>query len=342
MIKEAIQKVVTGQNLTFEEAEKVMDEIMSGEASQIQMSAYLTALSLKGETIDEITASASGMRKHCIRLLHDMEVLEIVGTGGDKSNSFNISTTSALVVSAAGIPVAKHGNRAASSKCGAADVLEALGVNISVTPAKSKELLEKINICFLFAQNYHIAMKYVAPVRKELGIRTVFNILGPLSNPAGANMQLLGVYDEELIEPMAQVLALLGVKNAMVVYGQDGLDEISMSAPTSVCEVRDGNFKKYVIEPEQFGMSRCKKEDLIGGTPEENAQITRAILKGEKGPKTDAVILNSAAALYVADPDLTLAGAVSKAREILESGKALEQLENFISLSNEEERAVNE
>ena len=243
MIKEAIQKVVTGQNLNFEEAEKVMDEIMSGEASQIQMSAYLTALSLKGETIDEITASASGMRKHCIRLLHDMEVLEIVGTGGDKSNSFNISTTSALVVSAAGIPVAKHGNRAASSKCGAADVLEALGVNISVTPAKSKEVLEKINICFLFAQNYHIAMKYVAPVRKELGIRTVFNILGPLSNPAGANMQLLGVYDEELIEPMAQVLALLGVKNAMVVYGQDGLDEISMSAPTSVCEVRDGNFK---------------------------------------------------------------------------------------------------
>lgn len=335
MIKEAIQKVVTGENLTFDEAEKVMDEIMSGEASQIQMSAYLTALSLKGETIDEITASASGMRKHCIRLLHDMDVLEIVGTGGDKSNSFNISTTSAIVVSAAGIPVAKHGNRAASSKCGAADVLEALGVNITIPPEKSTQLLEKIGICFLFAQNYHIAMKYVAPVRKELGIRTVFNILGPLSNPAGANMQLLGVYDEELVEPMAQVLSQLGVKNAMVVYGTDGLDEISMSAPTVVCEVRNGSFKKYTIEPEQFGMTRCKKEDLVGGTPEENAKITRAILSGEKGPKTDAVILNSAAALYIANPALTLEEAVEKVREIIDSGRALEQLENFIKMSRE-------
>ena len=335
MIKEAIQKVVTGQNLSFEEAETVMDEIMSGEASQIQMSAYLTALSLKGETIEEITASASGMRNHCIRLLHDMDVLEIVGTGGDKSNSFNISTTSALVVSAAGVPVAKHGNRAASSKCGAADVLEALGVNITISPEKSKELLEKIGICFLFAQNYHIAMKYVAPVRKELGIRTVFNILGPLSNPAGANMQLLGVYDEELVEPMAQVLSQLGVNNAMVVYGMDGLDEISMSAPTRVCEVRNGEFKKYTIEPEQFGMTKCKKEDLVGGTPEENAGITRAILSGEKGPKTDAVILNSAAALYIADSSLTLEGAVAKVREIIDSGKALEQLDRFVALSNE-------
>ncbi len=335
MIKEAIQKVVTGQNLTFDEAEQVMDEIMGGEASQIQMSAYLTALSLKGETIDEITASASGMRRHCIRLLHDMDVLEIVGTGGDKSNSFNISTTSALVVSAAGVPVAKHGNRAASSKCGAADVLEALGVDITIPPEKSTQLLEKIGICFLFAQNYHIAMKYVAPVRKELGIRTVFNILGPLSNPAGANMQLLGVYEEELVEPMAHVLSQLGVKNAMVVYGTDGLDEISMSAPTSVCEVRNGSFRKYVIEPEQFGMKKCRKEELTGGTPEENAKITRAILNGEKGPKTDAVILNSAAALYVADPDLTMEEAVKKVKEVIDSGKASEQLENFIRMSKE-------
>lgn len=335
MIKEAIQKVVTGQNLTFEEAEQVMDEIMSGEASQIQMSAYLTALSLKGETIDEITASASGMRRHCIRLLHDMDVLEIVGTGGDKSNSFNISTTSALVVSAAGVPVAKHGNRAASSKCGAADVLEALGVDITIPPEKSTQLLEKIGICFLFAQNYHIAMKYVAPVRKELGIRTVFNILGPLSNPAGANMQLLGVYEEELVEPMAHVLSQLGVKHAMVVYGTDGLDEISMSAPTSVCEVRNGNFKKYTIEPEQFGMKKCRKEDLTGGTPEENAKITRAILSGAKGPKTDAVVLNSAAALYVANPALTLEEAVEKVKEVIDSGKALERLENFIRMSKE-------
>ena len=334
MIKEAIQKAVTPKNLTFAEAEAVMDEIMSGQASQIQMSAYLTALSLKGETIEEITASAAGMRKHCIRLLHDMDVLEIVGTGGDKSNSFNISTTSALVVSAAGIPVAKHGNRAASSKCGAADVLEALGVNISIEPEKSKEILEKIGICFLFAQNYHIAMKYVAPVRKELGIRTVFNVLGPLSNPAGANMQLLGVYEEEMVEPMAKVLSQLGVKSAMVVYGMDGLDEISMSAPTNVCEVRDGVFKKYMIEPEMFGFARCRKEDLLGGTPEENAQITKEILSGCKGPKTDAVILNSAAALYVAGAAETMVAAVGKAREIVESKKGLEQLERFAELSN--------
>lgn len=333
MIKEAIQKAVTGKNLSYEEAETVMDEIMGGEASQIQMSAYLTALSLKGETIEEITASAAGMRKHCIRLLHDMDVLEIVGTGGDKSNSFNISTTSALVVSAAGIPIAKHGNRAASSKCGAADVLEALGVNITLPPEKSKELLESIGICFLFAQNYHIAMKYVAPVRKELGIRTVFNILGPLSNPAGANMQLLGVYDEELVEPMAQVLSNLGVKNAMVVYGQDGLDEISMSAPTTVCEVRDGVFSKYVIEPEQFGMEKCRKEELLGGTPEENARITRAVLGGEKGAKRNAVLLNSAAGLYIARPELTLMEAVELAKETIDSKKALEQLERFTRLS---------
>lgn len=333
MIKEAIRKVVSGQDLMYDEAEKVMDEIMGGEASQIQMAAYLTALSLKGETIDEITASAAGMREHCIRLLHEMEVLEIVGTGGDRSNSFNISTASAIVVSAAGVPVAKHGNRAASSMCGAADVLEALGVDITIPPEKSKQILEKIGICFLFAQNYHIAMKYVAPVRRELGIRTVFNILGPLSNPAGANMQLLGVYDGELVEPMAQVLSRLGVKNAMVVYGMDGLDEISVSAPTSVCEVRNGRFRNYILEPERFGMTKCSKSDLTGGTPEENARIIRAILNGEKGPKTDAVILNSAAALYVANPAMTLEEAVDEAKEILAGGKALAQLERFIKMS---------
>ncbi len=333
MIKEAIRKVVSGQDLMYDEAEKVMDEIMGGEASQIQMAAYLTALSLKGETIDEITASAAGMREHCIRLLHEMEVLEIVGTGGDRSNSFNISTASAIVVSAAGVPVAKHGNRAASSMCGAADVLEALGVDITIPPEKSKQILEKIGICFLFAQNYHIAMKYVAPVRRELGIRTVFNILGPLSNPAGANMQLLGVYDGELVEPMAQVLSRLGVKNAMVVYGMDGLDEISVSAPTSVCEVRNGRFRNYILEPERFGMTKCSKSDLTGGTPEENARIIRAILNGEKGPKTDAVILNSAAALYVANPAMTLEEAVDEVKEILAGGKALAQLERFIKMS---------
>lgn len=334
MIKEAIVKLSKGENLSYEMAEAVMDEIMSGEASQVQMSAFLVAMSMKGETIEEITACAAGMRKHCVKLLHDMDVLEIVGTGGDGANSFNISTTSSLVISAAGVPVAKHGNRAASSKCGAADVLEALGVNITVPPERSTELLEKINLCFLFAQNYHIAMKYVAPVRRELSIRTIFNILGPLANPAGANMQLLGVYDESLVEPLAHVLANLGVKSAMVVYGQDGLDEISVSAPTTVCEVRDGKFESYVITPEQFGLSRYSKEELVGGTPAENAAITRAILSGEKGAKRDAVVLNSAAALHVAREDLTLEEAVKTVQDIIDSGKAMEQLNRFIELSN--------
>ena len=287
MIKEAIIKLSQKQDLTYEEAEQVMNEIMEGQATDVQKSAYLTALSMKGETIDEITASAAGMRAHCIKLLHNMDVLEIVGTGGDGANSFNISTTSAMVIAAAGVPVAKHGNRAASSKSGAADVLEALGVKIDLPPERSAELLKEIQICFLFAQNYHIAMKYVAPIRKELGIRTVFNILGPLSNPAGANMELMGVYEQELVEPLAQVMAKLGVVRGMVVYGQDKLDEISMSAPTSVCEIRDGWFQSYEITPEQFGYTRCSKEELAGGTPEENAEITKAILRGEeRGAKT--------------------------------------------------------
>ncbi|MDR1250397.1 MAG: anthranilate phosphoribosyltransferase [Treponema sp.] len=339
MIREAIAKAAARENLDYAMAEAVMDEIMGGKASDIQMAAYLAAMAAKGETIEEISASAAGMRKHCIRILHDMDVLEIVGTGGDKSNSFNISTTSSLVISAAGIPVAKHGNRAASSKSGAADVLEALGVDISVSPERSLKLLKTIGLCFLFAQNYHLSMKYVAPVRKELGIRTIFNILGPLVNPAGANMELLGVYDQELTEPMARVLANLGVKNALVVYGQDGLDEISMSAPTSLCEVRpdpSGSgriFTSYVIEPEQFGFRRCAKNDLVGGTPAENAAISRAILSGGTGPKRDAVLLNSAAAIHVAKPELSIADAVVVAKETIDSGRALEQLERFISLS---------
>lgn len=336
MIKEAIVKAVAKQNLTFKESETVIDEIMSGQASQIQMSAFLTAMSVKKETIEEITGAAAGMRKHCIKLLNDMDILEIVGTGGDKSNSFNISTTSAFVVSAAGIPVAKHGNRAASSKCGAADVLEALGAKITISPEKSKQILDKINFCFLFAQNYHIAMKYVAPVRKELGIRTIFNILGPLVNPAGASMQLLGVYDKDLIEPMAHVLSNLGVKSAMVVYGTDGLDEISASSVTKVCEVVNGNYKTYELEPEQFGMKKCKKEDLLGGTPQENAKITRDILSGVKGAKTDAVILNSAAAIHVAKPEISISDAINIAKELIDNGKALNQLEMYVKLSNEE------
>ena len=334
MIREAIMKVVNKENLTFEEAEQVMDEIMGGEASQIQMSAFLTALAMKGETIDEITACAAGMRRHCLKLLQDRDVLEIVGTGGDHANSFNISTTSSIVVSAAGIPVAKHGNRAASSKSGAADVLEALGVNITLEPEKSRRILDEINLCFLFAQNYHIAMKYVAPVRRELGIRTVFNVLGPLANPAGANMELMGVYNEALVKPLAQVLANLGVKKAMVVFGQDGLDEISMSAPTTVCELRNGTFKDYVLTPEDLGMTRCRKEDLAGGTPAENAQITRDILNGAKGPKTDAVLFNSAAAVYLAKDGIAMQEALEEVREVIASGKAAKQLEAFAILSN--------
>ena len=336
MIKEAIVKLSKKEDLTYQEAETVMDEIMSGQATAVQMSSYLTALSMKGETIDEITASAAGMRAHCIKLLHDLDVLEIVGTGGDGANSFNISTTSSLVIAAGGVPVAKHGNRAASSKSGAADVLEALGVNITIPPKKSAELLKKINICFLFAQNYHIAMKYVAPIRKELGIRTVFNILGPLSNPAGANMELMGVFDQALVEPLAQVMAKLGVTKGMVVFGQDKLDEISMSAPTSVCEIKDGWFQSYEITPEQFGYERCSKDDLAGGTPAENAEITKAILRGEeKGPKCQAVCLNAGAALYIAGKAETMEVGVRMAEELIDSGAALKKLDEFIACSNE-------
>ena len=334
MIREAIIKLSQKQDLTYEEAEQVMNEIMEGEATDVQKSSYLTALSMKGETIDEITASAAGMRAHCIKLLHNMDVLEIVGTGGDGANSFNISTTSAMVIAAAGVPVAKHGNRAASSKSGAADVLEALGVKIDLPPERSAELLKEIQICFLFAQNYHIAMKYVAPIRKELGIRTVFNILGPLSNPAGANMELMGVYEQELVEPLAQVMAKLGVVRGMVVYGQDKLDEISMSAPTSVCEIRDGWFQSYEITPEQFGYTRCSKEDLVGGTPEENAEITKAILRGEeRGGKRCAVCLNAGAAIYIAGKAQSMEEGVRMAEQIIDDGRALKKLEQFVEES---------
>jgi anthranilate phosphoribosyltransferase len=334
MIREAIIKAAARENLDFRVAEEVMDEIMGGRASDIQMAAFLTAMAVKGETIEEISGSAAGMRKHCVRILHDMDVLEIVGTGGDKSNSFNISTTSSIVISAAGIPVAKHGNRAASSKSGAADVLESLGVNIGASPETSLAMLKNIGLCFLFAQNYHISMKYVAPVRKELGIRTIFNILGPLVNPAGANMELLGVYSEDLVEPLAQVLRNLGVKSGMVVYGRDGLDEISMSAPTVVCEFAHGEKPlTYTITPEEFGFSRCKKEDLAGGAPEENAGITRGILRGAKGPKREAVLLNSGAAIHIARPELSMKDGIKLAAEAIDSGKALVQLEKFVELS---------
>ncbi len=334
MIKDAIFKLMNKENLTAEMAYDVMNKIMSGEVSHIQIGSYLTALAMKGETIEEIVSSARSMRSHATKLLNDMDVLEIVGTGGDKSNSFNISTTSAIVLASAGVSVAKHGNRAASSKCGAADVLEALGVKIDLPPEKSMAMLNEIGICFLFAPIYHSAMKNVAPVRKELGIRTIFNILGPLSNPLGASMQLMGVYDESLVEPLAEVLTKLGVKRGMVVYGTDELDEISISAPTKVCEIRDGWFKSYEINPFDFGYYLYDKSDLLGGTAEENAKITREILSGKQGAKRDAVVLNSAAALYIKRDDLTLKTAVAEIEKIIDSGKAMAKLEEFIAVSN--------
>ena len=334
MIKEAIEKVVSKQDLTYDEAYTVMNEIMNGETSQVQNAAYLAALSTKSakaETIDEISGSAAAMRDHALQVEHDMDVLEIVGTGGDHAGSINISTTAAFLIAAAGIKVAKHGNRAASSKSGAADCLEALGINISLLPEKCVELLKEINICFLFAQKYHASMKYVGAVRKELGIRTVFNILGPLTNPAHPTTMLLGVYDEYLLDPLAQVLMSLGVKRGMVIYGQDCLDEISLSAPTSVCEFQDGWFKRYVIQPEDFGFTRCKKDDIKGGTPEENAAITRAILAGqEQGPKRDIVLLNAGAAIYLGGKAASIADGIDVVRSLIANGAGLRKVEEFV------------
>lgn len=334
MIKEAIAQLVKREDLTSEVMEQVMEEIMTGEATDAQKASFLTALSMKDETIDEITSAAKVLRSHCERFLNDMDVLEIVGTGGDGSNTINISTLSSVVVSAAGIPVAKHGNRAASSKCGTADCLEALGVKIDCAPARSAQILKDINLCFLFAQKYHPAMRFVGAVRKEMGIRTLFNVLGPLANPAGATMQLFGVYSEELVEPLAHVLRNLGVKRAMVVYGRDSMDEISLSAETKVCEFKNDEFKSYVIKPEDLGLTRCNKEDLVGGTPQENAAIVNDILGGAKGPKTDVVLLNAGAAIYLASDGITLKDGIEKAREIIVSGKAKKQLKEFIEETN--------
>lgn len=336
IIEQAILKLSQREDIDYQMAKEVMDEIMSGNASDIQISSYLTALTIKGETIDEITASASSMREYCVRLLHDKEVLEIVGTGGDHSNSFNISTTSAIVIASSGVHVAKHGNRAASSMSGSADVLEALGVNIMSSPERSKEILDEVGICFLFAQKYHLAMKYVAKIRKELKFRTIFNILGPLSNPAGATMQVMGVYDESLVKPLAKVLCNLGVKRAMVVYGQDKLDEISMCAKTTVCEVKDGTYTHYEIEPEDFGYQTCQKDALLGGSPGVNASIALSVLNGEPGSCRQAVCLNAGAGLYVAGKTDTLEAGVRLAEQLIDSNSAFLKLQQFIKATNEE------
>lgn len=342
MIKEAIVKIVNKEDLTYDEAYTVMNEIMSGQTSETQNAAFLAALSTKSaraETTDEIAGCAAAMRAHATRVETGMELFEIVGTGGDHAQSFNISTTAALVA-AAGMKVAKHGNRAASSQCGTADCLEALGVNIHQNPKKCLELLNEAGMCFFFAQEYHTSMKYVGAIRKELGFRTVFNILGPLTNPGTPTMQLLGVYDEYLVEPLAQVLLDLGIRRGMVVYGQDKLDEISMSAATTVCEIRDGWFRTFVLTPEEFGFERCSKEDLKGGTPKENAEITLAILKGEKGPKRNAVLLNAGAALYIGEKADSIKAGIALAEELIDSGKALDTLQKLIEGSNRGEGCV--
>lgn len=341
MIKEAIVKIVNKEDLSYDEAYTVMNEIMSGKTTPTQNSAFLAALSTKStraETISEIAGCAAAMRDHAVKLETGMDLFEIVGTGGDNSQSFNISTTSALVAAAGGMKVAKHGNRAASSKCGTADCLEALGVNIEQSPDRCIELLNEVGMCFFFAQKYHTSMKYVGAIRKELGFRTVFNILGPLTNPGSPKMQLLGVYDEYLAEPLAQVLINLGVRRGMVVYGQDKLDEISLSAPTTVCEFKDGWFKSYTIKPEDFGFNSCSRQELVGGTPQENAAITRAILQGkEKGAKRNTVLLNAGAALYIGGKADSFNEGVQLAAQLIDSGRALATLEKFIEVSNRPE-----
>lgn len=341
MIKEAIVKIVNKEDLSYDEAYTVMNEIMSGKTTPTQNSAFLAALSTKStraETISEIAGCAAAMRDHAVKLETGMDLFEIVGTGGDNSQSFNISTTSALVAAAGGMKVAKHGNRAASSKCGTADCLEALGVNIEQSPDRCIELLNEVGMCFFFAQKYHTSMKYVGAIRKELGFRTVFNILGPLTNPGSPKMQLLGVYDEYLVEPLAQVLINLGVRRGMVVYGQDKLDEISLSAPTTVCEFKDGWFKSYTIKPEDFGFNSCSKHELVGGTPQENAAITLNILRGkEKGAKRNTVLLNAGAALYIGGKADSFNDGVQLAAKLIDSGRALATLEKFIEVSNRPE-----
>ncbi|MBP3870993.1 MAG: anthranilate phosphoribosyltransferase [Faecalicoccus sp.] len=337
MIKEAIVKIVNKEDLTYDEAYTVMNEIMNGQTTTTQNAAFLAALSTKSaraETTDEIAGCAAAMREHATQVNTGMDLFEIVGTGGDNAGSFNISTTSALVAAASGMKVAKHGNRAASSLSGTADCLEALGVNINQSPEKCIELLNDVGMCFFFAQKYHTSMKYVGSIRKELGFRTVFNILGPLTNPGKPSMQLLGVYDDYLVEPLAQVLINLGIKRGMVVYGQDKLDEISMSAPTTVCEIRDGWFKTSVITPEDFNLKRCSKEELKGGTPKENAQITLDILNGQKSSKRDAVLMNAGAALYIGDKASSMEEGIMMAADIIDSGKALETLNKLIEQSN--------
>lgn len=331
MIQEAIHKVINNTDLSYDEAKGAMEEIMSGSATQIQMATYLTALRMKGETIQEITASAQVMRDMATQLHPSYEVLDIVGTGGDEVGTFNISTTSAFVIAAAGYPVAKHGNRSVSSKSGAADVLESLGVNLSISPEENQKVLDEQKMAFLFAQKHHSAMKNVGPVRAGMGERTIFNVLGPLTNPANATRQLLGVYSRDLVEKLARVLSNLGVKRGIAVCGGDGLDEITLTDVTYCCKIDEGELTNFEITPEQFGLKRCELKELLGGSPEENAAITREILSGrEKGPKRDVVLMNAGIGIYICRDNASMEECVKQAADLIDSGKAYEKLEEFV------------
>lgn len=335
MIKEAIAKVINRENLTFEEAQNVMREIMTGQTTNAQMASFLTALRMKGETIDEITACATVMCEVGVHLNHNTDVLEIVGTGGDETFTFNISSVSSIVTAAAGIPTAKHGNRSVSSKCGAADVFETLGVKLNITAEQNAKVLADTGMCFMFAPVYHASMKYAAPVRKEIATRTIFNILGPLANPASATMQIMGVYDEKLVEPMANVLKNLGVKSGMVVYGQDGIDEISLVAKTTACQIKDGKITKLEINPEDYGFKLCKAEELVGGNPQQNAQIALDIFNGKKDARRNVVLLNSGVAIYIAGKANSIKDGIEIAKETIDNGKAKAKLDEFVKATNE-------
>src|SRR3990172_854856 len=334
MIREAIQALVTGKSLTMDEASQVMDEIMEGQVTPAQFGAFVTALRLKGETVDEITGLAKVMRAKAIPVNVAGPVIDIVGTGGDGLNSFNISTVTAFVVAVAGLKVAKHGNRAASSQCGSADVLEALSVKFNLNAEQVQKCIEEVGIGFMFAPTFHPAMKYAGPSRKEIGIRTVFNILGPLTNPADAKHYLLGVADGALVEKMAQVLKSLGCEHALVVHGEDGLDEITLSGPSQVCEVVGGTIKKYTVSPDDFGLPKASLESLKGETAEYNAALLRSILWGDKGPRRDVVLMNAGAALVAGDKAKTIKQGIELARQSVDSGQALAKLEHLIKLSN--------
>ena len=337
MIKEALAKIVSTENLTQDEAFGVMSQIMSGKATEAQIAAFITALRMKGETIDEITGFAKAMRQFSVKISSNINdtMLDTCGTGGDGAHTFNISTIAAITASAAGVVVAKHGNRSVSSLCGSADILQELGVKIDISAESVKECIDKVGIGFMFAPSFHPAMKYAALPRKQIGIRTVFNLLGPLTNPALANTQLIGLYNVDLLEKITGVLRNLGLKRALVVCGKDGLDEITVTSKTSVCELADGLIKKYEIEPEDFGMKKHPVKELVGGDAKANAKIANSVLNGQKGACLDAVVINAGAGIYVAKNLSSISDGIKLAFDAIKSGAAKAKLEALVKLTNE-------